>query len=103
MNRVLLSLIVPPVAVCKYGCGDCYAAPVGVFWLSGLCAVGYGMLGGRAGTSHAGLSSILLGLALWSVAAAAAIIATRGAGSSHACGPARSADGLDSTRLKRSG
>ncbi|MGW8309769.1 MAG: hypothetical protein ACWGNB_01780 [Thiogranum sp.] len=89
MSRLFLSLIAPPVAVCKYGCGDCYAAPVGVFWLAGLCAVGYGLLGGPVSAPHVSLSSILLGLALWGVAVLAATIATRGAGS-NLCEPPRS-------------
>jgi hypothetical protein len=92
MSRLVLSLIAPPVAVCKYGCGDCYAAPVGVFWLSGLCAVGYGLLGGPVSTPHVGLSSVLLGLALWGVAVLAATIATRGANGGLVCDPARSDD-----------
>jgi hypothetical protein len=106
MNRLFLSWIAPPVAVCKYGCGDCYAAPVGVFWLTGLFALGYGMLGGPANSPHSGWSSVLLGLALWGVAAVGATVATRGSDGHTVCQPLDSRGApdrhRDDSRLNRS-
>ena len=49
MQRTTLSILIPPLAVCRYGCAGCCAAPIGVFWLAGITSIVYGYLGGPAG------------------------------------------------------
>ena len=49
MKRTLLALLAPPAAVARYGCAACTAAPIGVFWLSSLAGIGYGLAGGTLG------------------------------------------------------
>ncbi|MBK8182333.1 MAG: hypothetical protein IPK63_05220 [Candidatus Competibacteraceae bacterium] len=71
MKRTLLSLIVPPAAVIRYGCASHTAAPIGVFWLSSLSCIGYGLINATSG-------SVALGVLLWLIAAAWARLVIRG-------------------------
>jgi hypothetical protein len=45
MKRTVLALVAPPAAVARYGCVSCTAAPIGVFWLSSLSSIAYGLAG----------------------------------------------------------
>lgn len=79
MKRKLLNLFTPPVAVCKYGCAGCCAAPIAVFWITGIVAIVYGLVGGPTNLMGPSVNTILLGLGLWAIAAVWAAIVIRGA------------------------
>jgi len=49
MIRKRLAWLLPPVAVARYGCATCTAGPIGVFWLTSLVSIGYGLSGGTLG------------------------------------------------------
>ncbi len=68
MQRKLLALLTPPLAVCKYGCASCCAAPIGVFWVTGLVSVVYGFMGGPAALNGVSWVTVGLGLVLWVIA-----------------------------------
>ncbi len=78
MKSYLTSVLVPPVGACRYGCGTNCAAPVTVFWLFGIVSVVYGFLGGP--TSEPGISwyTIVLGLAMWGIAAVWTLLTLQG-------------------------
>jgi len=75
----LLALVTPPVAVCKYGCAGCCAAPIGVFWITGIVAIVYGLIGGPTNLMGPSLNTMLLGGGLWGIATVWAFIAIRNA------------------------
>ncbi len=79
MKGKLLTLLTPPVAVCKYGCAGCCAAPIGVFWITGIVAIIYGLIGGPTNLMGPSLNTILLGVGLWGIAVVWASIAIRSA------------------------
>lgn len=79
MKRMLLSLVTPPFAACRYGCAGCCAAPIGVFWLTGIVAIVYGMLGGPANLMGPSWNTVALGVGLWGIAAVWAMLTIRGA------------------------
>jgi len=74
MNRYVLSLLLPPIAVCRYGCAGCCAAPITVFWLAGLASLAYGYLGGPLELNGTSWYTVGLGALLWSIAALWAMI-----------------------------
>lgn len=78
MSRNLLALLAPPVAVCRFGCAECMAAPVAVCWLAGIIALGAGALitplGGGEGVSW---KIVAVGLALWATGSLWSLLATR--------------------------
>jgi hypothetical protein len=78
MQRTTLSILVPPLAVCRYGCAGCCAAPIGVFWLAGIISIVYGYFGGPAELSTISWTTVLLGLGLWTIASVWALTAIRG-------------------------
>ncbi len=67
-NRNILLLFVPPLAVCRFGCAGCCAAPIGVFWLAGIVSFIYGFFGGPTGTSGISYGTLLFGALLWGIA-----------------------------------
>ena len=68
MKRRFLALIVPPVAVCKFGCAGCCAAPIGVFWIAGLVSLVYAFFGGPAEVEGFSSGTFFLGVILWGIA-----------------------------------
>jgi hypothetical protein len=74
MTRVTMSLLAPPLAVCRYGCASCCAAPIGVFWVAGLASLVYGGLGGPLRSGSVAWSVVGLGILLWIVASAWALL-----------------------------
>jgi len=78
MKRNLLAVVVPPLAVCRYGCASCCAAPIGVFWLTGIVSIVYGYFGGPLGGAGVSWMTIGLGVALWIIAAVWAIDTIKG-------------------------
>lgn len=69
MNRYLLAVFAPPFAVCRYGCAGCCAAPIGVFWVTGIISMAYGYYGGPLGLSGISWGAVGLGALLWVIAA----------------------------------
>lgn len=68
MKRRVLALIAPPVAVCRYGCAGCCAAPIGVFWIAGMVSIIYAFFGGPAEIEGFSAGTFLLGIILWGIA-----------------------------------
>ncbi len=69
MQRKLMAIFTPPLAVCRYGCAGCCAAPIAVFWLSGIVSIIYSFFGGPAGIDGFSWPTFALGIALWALAA----------------------------------
>lgn len=68
MNRRVLAILAPPVAVCRFGCAGCCAAPIGVFWIAGMVSLIYAFFGGPAGLESFSTGTFVLGLILWTIA-----------------------------------
>jgi hypothetical protein len=68
MKRSFLALFVPPLAVCRYGCAGCCAAPISVFWIAGMVGIVYGLLGGPTNAFGIHWELVGLGVATWLVA-----------------------------------
>jgi len=79
MKRAGLTLVTPPLAACKFGCAGCCAAPIGVFWITGIVSIVYGIVGGPANLMGPSWNTIALGLALWGIAAVWSAITIRSA------------------------
>lgn len=71
MKRALIALIAPPAAVIRYGCVSCTAAPIGVFWLTSLSGIGYGLANASGGL-------VAGGVLLWLIAAVWARLVIQG-------------------------
>lgn len=78
MKVGMLTLLTPPLAACRYGCAGCCAAPIGVFWLTGIVSILYGAIWGGPAIGT-GWQVVLLGLGLWGVAAIWSAFTIRGA------------------------
>ena len=78
MNRTLLAVLIPPFAVCRYGCAGCCAAPIGVFWVTGIVSLVYGYLGGPLELDGISWGTMALGAVLWAIAAVWASLTIRG-------------------------
>lgn len=108
---MILSL--PPVAVCRYGCAGCCAAPIAVFWVAAIVALIYAPLGGPARLMGTSWEMVGLGALLWAIAAAWAAVTIRSGagrdncdGTSAVCnalraGPQDESDPLDEVRKAR--
>jgi len=80
MKRALLTILTPPFAVCKYGCAGCCAAPIAVFWITGIVGIAYGLVGGPANLMGPSWNTVLLGVTLWGIAVMWTAITIRSAG-----------------------
>ena len=78
MKRFVLASIVPPLAVCRYGCAGCCAAPIAVVWLAGIIAIIYGFMGGPADLEGISWGTLGLGAVMWVLAAIWAATVIRG-------------------------
>ncbi|MGD8925678.1 MAG: hypothetical protein PVG20_02440 [Thioalkalispiraceae bacterium] len=78
MKRILLTFLVPPVAVCRYGCAGCCAAPIGVMWIAGIVGIIYGFAGGPADTDTVSWATVGLGILLWMIAVVWGVTVVRG-------------------------
>ena len=68
MQRKILALFTPPLAVCRYGCANCCVAPIFVFWLASIGSVIYAFLGGPSGLDSFSWGTFALGIVLWIIA-----------------------------------
>jgi hypothetical protein len=73
MKRTVLAILVPPFAVCRYGCAGCCAAPIGVFWITGIISLIYGYRGGPVG-DEANMYTMGLGILLWLISIVWALV-----------------------------
>ena len=78
MSRLLLSFMAPPIAVCRYGCAGCCAAPIGVMWIAGIVSIIYGVVGGPANSETISWATVGLGLVLWVISVIWALTVIRG-------------------------
>lgn len=78
MKRTLLALIAPPAAVTRHGCAACTAAPIGVFWLTSLAGIGYGIAGGTLGSLLGSGGLVAASALLWLIATAWARLVMQG-------------------------
>lgn len=85
MTRVTLSLMAPPLAVCRYGCASCCAAPIGVFWLTGIVSLIYGGLGGPLRSGSVAWWVVALGCFLWATATAWALLTIQSVADQREC------------------
>lgn len=69
MNKTIQAIFTPPVAVCRYGCAGCCAAPIGVFWIAGITSIIYAFFGGPAELETISWGTMILGVILWVIAA----------------------------------
>jgi uncharacterized membrane protein YqaE (UPF0057 family) len=69
MKRRSLAILIPPLAVCRYGCAGYCAAPIGLFWLTGIGSLIYAFYGGPLGVDGISWTTLILGLAMWIIAA----------------------------------
>lgn len=77
MRRMLLIVFVPPLAACKFACKSCCAAPIGVFWLTAIVAIVYGVIWGGPVAGYAS-HTVLGGIGLWALASIWAGLVIRG-------------------------
>ncbi|MFK5914803.1 MAG: hypothetical protein QM484_10540 [Woeseiaceae bacterium] len=85
MKRRLLALIAPPVAVCRFGCAGCCAAPIGVFWIAGMVSIIYAFFGGPSVEESFSSGTFLLGLILWIIASIWAELTINGIDADDKC------------------
>lgn len=85
MKRRILAFFTPPVAVCKYGCAGCCAAPIGVFWIAGLVSLIYAFFGGPTGEASFSPGTFLLGIILWGIATTWAELTIKGLDADDQC------------------
>jgi len=85
VNRRFLALIAPPVAVCKFGCAGCCAAPIGVFWIAGLVSLIYAFFGGPAAVDGFSVGTFILGFILWTIATTWAELTINGIDADDQC------------------
>jgi len=79
MKQAVLTILAPPLAACRFGCAGCCAAPIGVFWLTGIVSIVYGFIGGPANLMGPSWNTVGLGLALWAIATVWAALTIRSA------------------------
>ena len=77
IKRRMLAIIVPPIAVCRYGCAGLCAAPIALFWVTGIASLVYGYLGGPLDIAGISWTTVGLGALMWAIAAVWADITVR--------------------------
>ena len=79
MKKTIIALIAPPAAVLRHGSASYTAAPIGVFWLTAVFSLAYGLSGGKLHNLEGSQWFIVgLGLLLWLIAAAWARLVVSG-------------------------
>ncbi len=68
MKRHLWAAVVPPLAVCRYGCARCCAIPIGGFWIGGIALLAYHFIHAPHINPLLGTGSLVAGVALVAVA-----------------------------------
>ena len=84
MNRLLLALLAPPLAVCRYGCAGCCAAPIAVVWIAGIIAIIYGFMGGPTQLEGISFGTLGLGVGMWLLSVIWATTVIRGVAADNA-------------------
>ena len=62
MQKSITSLLIPPMAVCRYGCAGCCAAPIAVVWVAGITLLAYHFFGGPHANNLISVGSLLMGI-----------------------------------------
>jgi hypothetical protein len=75
--KQLLTLLFPPYAICRYGCTGFCAAPIAVFWITGLVGIIYGLMGGLGISVGIDWLIVSLGISMMVIAAGWAWLAIR--------------------------
>lgn len=75
--KSLFTLFLPPYAICRYGCTGFCAAPIGVFWITGIVAIVYGFMGGLGISPGIDWLVVLIGVSLMLIASAWAWLAIK--------------------------
>ena len=78
MIKAVLTLVSPPLAACRFGCAGCCAAPIAVFWLTGIVSILYGLAGGPGNLMGPSWNTVALGVSLWAIASVWAAVTIRG-------------------------
>lgn len=68
MKRAVLTVLTPPMVAARCGCAGFCAAPITVFWITGIVAIVYGAIGGPTNLMGPSWNTMLLGFALWGIA-----------------------------------
>jgi hypothetical protein len=79
MKRAVLTVLTPPVAAARYGCAGFCAAPISVFWITGIVAIVYGVIGGPTNLMGPSWNTVVLGFTLWGIAVVWASVTLRSA------------------------
>ncbi len=87
MKRSTLALLAPPIAACRFGCLSCCAAPITVFWITGIVSLAYGLAGGPSQGQGVSWPTLGLGILLWGISAIWARTSIQTAADGH-CAPA---------------
>ena len=66
------------MAACRFGCAGCCAAPIAVFWLTGIVSILYGLAGGPGNLMGPSWNTVALGVSLWAIASVWAAVTIRG-------------------------
>lgn len=69
MQRRILAILTPPIAIYRFGYTSYCIAPVTVFWLASISSLIYAFFGGPAQLSEFSWGTFGLGIALWAIAA----------------------------------
>lgn len=70
MNRKTIAWLLPPAAVIRYGCATCTTGPIGVFWLTSIVSIVYGLIGSTLGGWEGSQAFLVgLGIVMWLIAA----------------------------------
>ncbi|MGV6859261.1 MAG: hypothetical protein ACWA5X_09820 [bacterium] len=63
MVRNISSILVPPMAVCRYGCAGCCAAPIATVWIAGIVLLGFHFFGSPHLNELVEIGSLFFGIA----------------------------------------
>lgn len=79
MQRTTLAVITPPLAIWRFCSVSSCAAPISVFWATGIFSIIYGYFGGPVNEAGASPYTIILGMIMWGIASAWSYLTVRGA------------------------
>ncbi|MGF1546803.1 MAG: hypothetical protein ACFCUG_05720 [Thiotrichales bacterium] len=70
MKKIVLAALVPPVAVCRFGCANACAFPIAAFWVGGIALLGYHFTQAPHLNSLLDTGSLVAGITLLAIAMA---------------------------------
>ncbi len=87
VRRSVVAILLPPLAMRGRGCAKVCAGPIAVFWLTGIVSIVYGIQGGPTGGDNISWLIVSLGVLLWLVAIAWALLVGSGVSEDARHGP----------------